>query len=192
MTTQARIHHHYLYSFRWGNVKREIIHLNDCNLSEQQKLQSDQATQQYWKNHPGSAFVAFTSTNCCILVKTLQPGDTKLASHAKPSDFKLLPFHNIQEIGLGPHSCIFSREELMKIFDTRYISFVSVENSLFTLKESINTLVSYDFSHIRNCIVEYEKLLLAQTRKLEKEPQFNAWAFKDVQFKLVRWICSAA
>lgn len=185
MTTQVRLHYHYIYSFRWGNIKREIIHVNDCNLSEQQKLQNDQATPQYWKSHPGSTFVAFVSTNCCILVKTLQSGDIKIASHAKSSDYNFLPFHNIQEIGLGSYTCIFPRDKLMKIFDTRYISFVTVKDSLLTLKQSINTMVSCDYLQLHKCINDYEQHLLTQTKKLEKEPQFNAWAFQEVRGKLI-------
>ena len=180
-----RLHHHYIYSFQWGNMKREIIHANDCNLSEQQKLQSDQATPQYWKSYPGSTFVAFTSTNCCLLIKTLQSDDTKMASHAKSSNYNVLPFHNIQEKGLVSHTHIFPRDELMRVFNTRYISFVSVNDFLLTLKQNINTVASCDYLQLHKCITDCEQHLLAQTKKLEKEPQFNAWAFEEVRDKLL-------
>ena len=73
----------------------------------------------------------------------------------------------------------------MKIFDTCYISFVTVKDSLLTLKQSINTMVSFDYLQLHKCINDYEQHLLTQTKKLEKEPQFNAWAFQEVRGKLM-------
>jgi len=143
-------------------MKCTFSHANDCDLASQQDKENKQETPQYWKNCiPGTYFVAFTNQSYCNLIETFTSGKTKQASQATLSEYKIVPVHCVDDIGLGSNTNPFPRDELLKVLDTKYVSLHRVEAFCKTMKKDIGEILVSP-NQLAQCIVNCQEYLLTK------------------------------